>query len=304
MSAQKGHSHIIRYRSRLYHVQSDDLGLDNPFITTHLFLNGNLVATLRCGYAGMLSLSDLEERICTLMQDQHKEMMRQLSRGELDQLVVSSAGSLEPLTDEEPTPPPTLDPSMTPDEASAIRRGKRISIAVSPLTDLPSGETPIPLDDPAFGGMQLMEWEGEDQQTPLELDVGSLDTVDLGAGRQPAAGEELDLDALFEGTPAPELLPMPTAPKPPPAATASPRPQSPPVEERRGMPRAPRRPRPSLPSLPLATEQVDESFFESPPRTDTARKNTLKFPPPFKDTEQVERESRAHQAVDPADDED
>jgi len=93
-SSLLGYSHIVRYNSRLYHVQTEDSGLDNPHITTHLFLNGMLMATLRCGYAGMLSVTDLEPQVCKLMQEQHRAMIRQLRRGELDGLIRAQAGTL------------------------------------------------------------------------------------------------------------------------------------------------------------------------------------------------------------------
>ena len=40
-----GYNHNVRYRNRIYHVQTEDSGVDNPHIYTHLFHGGVILAS-------------------------------------------------------------------------------------------------------------------------------------------------------------------------------------------------------------------------------------------------------------------
>ena len=36
-----GYNHNVKYKEGVYHIQTEDSGLDNPHIITHLFIGGN-----------------------------------------------------------------------------------------------------------------------------------------------------------------------------------------------------------------------------------------------------------------------
>ena len=42
-----GYNHNVRYAERLWHVQTEDSGVGNPHIFTHLFHDGTILATKR-----------------------------------------------------------------------------------------------------------------------------------------------------------------------------------------------------------------------------------------------------------------
>jgi hypothetical protein len=79
-----GFNHNIKYRGQIYHVQTEDSGSDAPRVTTHVFLGGNIVASKRTSYADVLGASNLVEVVRTLMEEQHKEMLRNLVNGVYD----------------------------------------------------------------------------------------------------------------------------------------------------------------------------------------------------------------------------
>jgi hypothetical protein len=79
-----GFNHNIKYRGQIYHVQTEDSGTESPRITTHLFLGGNIVASKRTSYADILGADNLVEVVRTLMEEQHKEMLRNLVNGVYD----------------------------------------------------------------------------------------------------------------------------------------------------------------------------------------------------------------------------
>ena len=45
-----GYNHNVRYAGRLWHVQTEDSGVNNPHIFTHLFHDGTILATKRVDY--------------------------------------------------------------------------------------------------------------------------------------------------------------------------------------------------------------------------------------------------------------
>ncbi len=79
-----GFNHNIKYRGQIYHVQTEDSGADSPRVTTHVFLGGNIVASKRTSYAEVVGADNLAEVVRTLMEEQHKEMLRNLVNGVYD----------------------------------------------------------------------------------------------------------------------------------------------------------------------------------------------------------------------------
>ncbi|HSD88063.1 MAG TPA: hypothetical protein VLB44_11135, partial [Kofleriaceae bacterium] len=69
-----GYNHNVRYRGLIFHVQTEDSGLLNPHLFTHLFHEGTIVSTRKLVYD---SGSD-EGAIKSLMQAQHKAVMKDL----------------------------------------------------------------------------------------------------------------------------------------------------------------------------------------------------------------------------------
>ena len=82
--AVTGFNHNIKYKGRVYHVQTEDSGVNNPHIITHLFVGGNILASKKTSYADILNAENLAEVVRELMEEQHKEMLRNLINGVYD----------------------------------------------------------------------------------------------------------------------------------------------------------------------------------------------------------------------------
>jgi hypothetical protein len=82
----------FRHRGVLFHVQTEDSGLDNPHVITHLFHGGNILASEKRDYADLLGQENIEEPIRKLMESQHKTMLKRLSRGEHDSVLFERLG--------------------------------------------------------------------------------------------------------------------------------------------------------------------------------------------------------------------
>jgi hypothetical protein len=141
-----GFNHSIKHRGSVYHVQTEDLGLHNPFISTHLFLGGNVLATRRTSYAELANVAGAEPRVRKLMQDQHKEMLRQLIRGAFDREGAAAA----PLAYQ----PGQLAPETAPRPGSAsptvIRAAATAAAGGAPASGRPSRPAVAEADPPVL----------------------------------------------------------------------------------------------------------------------------------------------------------
>ncbi len=86
-----GFNHNIKHRGAMYHVQTEDSGLDNPHVITHLFVGGNILASRKTSYADIVGADNLGEVVRELMEEQHKEMLRNLINGVYDHVDAGQA---------------------------------------------------------------------------------------------------------------------------------------------------------------------------------------------------------------------
>ncbi len=85
-----GFNHNVKHRGRVYHVQTEDSGLGNPHIITHLFVGGNILASKKTSYADIAGAENLPQVVRELMEEQHKEMLRNLINGVYDDIASAS----------------------------------------------------------------------------------------------------------------------------------------------------------------------------------------------------------------------
>lgn len=79
-----GFNHNIKHKGKVYHIQTEDSGVGNPHIITHLFVGGNILASKKTSYADIVNAENLQEVVRELMEEQHKEMLRNLINGVYD----------------------------------------------------------------------------------------------------------------------------------------------------------------------------------------------------------------------------
>ena len=81
-----GFNHNVKYGPRVYHVQTEDSGLPHAHYITHLFVGGNIVASMKSSYVEKAAEPDLPRVVRGLMEQQHKTMLKRLVTGEFDEL--------------------------------------------------------------------------------------------------------------------------------------------------------------------------------------------------------------------------
>lgn len=91
-----GFNHNIKHRGKMYHIQTEDSGLGNPHITTHLFVGGNILASKKTSYSDLIGADNLARVVRELMEEQHKEMLRSLINGVYDDIDGAVTPSFQP----------------------------------------------------------------------------------------------------------------------------------------------------------------------------------------------------------------
>src|SRR3954462_6923493 len=87
-----GYNHNIRYGGRMYHVQTEDSGINNPHVFTHLFHAGTILASKKANYQP----GDEDVAVQKVMQAQHKAMLRELRDGAFDGKIALFFGEGKP----------------------------------------------------------------------------------------------------------------------------------------------------------------------------------------------------------------
>jgi hypothetical protein len=94
-----GFNHNIKHKGKAYHIQTEDSGLENPHIITHLFVGGNILASKKTSYADIVGAENLAQVVRELMEEQHKEMLRNLINGvydDIDSAYAQQAAAYQP----------------------------------------------------------------------------------------------------------------------------------------------------------------------------------------------------------------
>jgi len=82
-----GYNHNVKYKGRVFHVQTEDSGEKNPLIITHLFDGGDIIASKKVDYQPIVGKPMFETQVQQMMEQQHKTMLKELLGGVLDELI-------------------------------------------------------------------------------------------------------------------------------------------------------------------------------------------------------------------------
>jgi hypothetical protein len=121
-----GYNTNVRHKGKLYHIQTEDSGVNHPHIITHLFADGGrIIASKKTSYAQAIGVEDLKSVVKKMMQEQHKAMFIALRDGLYDD------GERE--SGESPAPPKASAPKHV-DVDALDRAAARFAGSASPGT--------------------------------------------------------------------------------------------------------------------------------------------------------------------------
>ncbi len=144
MRAQVGFNNNIKYSGLVFHIQTEDSGLDRPHIITHLFADGGrIIKSHKRSYASEVQRDDVAMYVRALMKGQHMEMAIMLREGRFDEVIAGRAmGGMEVLDT-----PPRLEVQKL-----ATKGGERVEAAPAsrsqPPPPMAAAPPPQPLPAP------------------------------------------------------------------------------------------------------------------------------------------------------------
>ena len=103
----------IKHNDKVYHIQTEDKGLQNPYIESLVYVGGEILASKKTSYAEQVKTGIDEKWVGSLMEQQHRTMIAAIKRGRFDQPADSTKSSIpRPST-------PTIDAGIIGDPAVA-----------------------------------------------------------------------------------------------------------------------------------------------------------------------------------------
>ncbi len=75
-----GYNTNVKYKGKTYHIQTEDSGPNSHQIITLLYYQGAILSSKKTNYAHLLGEPDFENKLRTLMKEQHRDMIRELKR--------------------------------------------------------------------------------------------------------------------------------------------------------------------------------------------------------------------------------
>jgi hypothetical protein len=94
----------IKHSDKVFHIQTEDKGLQNPYIESLVYVGGEILASKKTSYAEQAKGAVDEKWIAGLMEQQHRTMIAAIKRGRFDAPADTTkiAGQVAP----EPVAPP------------------------------------------------------------------------------------------------------------------------------------------------------------------------------------------------------
>lgn len=96
----------IKHNDKVYHIQTEDKGLQNPYIESLVYVGGEILASKKTSYAEQAKTGVDEKWVGSLMEQQHRTMIAAIKRGRFD-----APADATKMTGQIPKIKPPLSPS-------------------------------------------------------------------------------------------------------------------------------------------------------------------------------------------------
>ena len=157
-----GYNNNVRHKNRVFHIQTEDSGVNHPHIITHLFMDGGrILKSVKKSYAEHVGAEGMQEIVRVLMKEQHKAIFIALRDGQFDTLVDGGkSGSVRPpaapvVVAPPPAPASSPEPVAVPEppaaSPSAVAATAPVAEEAAAISDGPATDPePVVLPLPSF----------------------------------------------------------------------------------------------------------------------------------------------------------
>jgi hypothetical protein len=239
-----GYNNNVRHKGKVFHIQTEDSGVQHPHVITHLFMDGGrILKSIKKSYAEHVGSDSMSDTVRALMKEQHKGMLISLRDGAFDHLLDPKAAAKAPAplpSQTIPAAPPkeTIPPPTDVSPPVHLEIGPMPAVAFEPppapatTPDLAPLLPPPPLAPPRIELPPQSDDEPSPKTEPY-TDVPSAGPNTLREGRRSAAHElatsasqaerhrqsaeelTLDFDALDRDLASGPISSVPDLPPPP-----------------------------------------------------------------------------------------
>ncbi|HET9210544.1 MAG TPA: hypothetical protein VFR03_09100 [Thermoanaerobaculia bacterium] len=157
-----GYNTDVRHGEVVFHVQTEDKGVSNPYIESLVYVGGQVLASKRASYAEMIAEGKEEKEIVALMDHQHRTMIAAIRHGKLDGKLAALNASrttgpmpvatpqtgMQPVVVRHPSgpmasppPPPAAHTDIGETVARALTGGETVARPATAVSETP--ETPL-----------------------------------------------------------------------------------------------------------------------------------------------------------------
>jgi len=86
----------IKYRDEVFHIQTEDKGVDNPTIETLVYHSGEILLSRRISYGHLkLEKNELRKKVKSMMKIQHDQIIGELKEGKFLHLLSLETQQIE-----------------------------------------------------------------------------------------------------------------------------------------------------------------------------------------------------------------
>jgi hypothetical protein len=96
----------IKHNEKVYHIQTEDKGLQNPYIESLVYVGGEILASKKTSYAEQAGAGVDEKWIGSLMEQQHRTMIAAIKRGRFDATTDAKSTAHPTMSQPLTVPPP------------------------------------------------------------------------------------------------------------------------------------------------------------------------------------------------------
>ena len=152
-----GYNNNVRHKNRVFHIQTEDSGVNHPHIITHLFMDGGrILKSVKKSYAEHVGVEGMSETVRGLMKEQHKAMFIALRDGQFDSLVDGGSPPKPPAAsaaDAAAAAAPVAAPAVAPPAAPVVVVPAPVAhaaaaVAPAALPAVAAARAPAPAPDP------------------------------------------------------------------------------------------------------------------------------------------------------------
>jgi hypothetical protein len=110
----------IKHNEKVYHIQTEDKGLQNPYIESLVYVGGEILASKKTSYAEQATAGVDEKWIASLMEQQHRTMIAAVKRGRFDSPADATQSASRPTLAAHPSPASVEAPTPAIDEEKTL----------------------------------------------------------------------------------------------------------------------------------------------------------------------------------------